>query len=63
MAYDSRGLLTKRVSVQFSNTYEYRYKAVKVSSALASKVEAQQWALINDNLNMELGLVGMPGHN
>ena len=59
--YNSKGLLTKRTSSsQNSNgtggsrTITYTYKAVKVSKSLASKITAQQWALLNDDLNLEL---------
>ena len=61
--YNSKGLLTKRYSSTYketsssgsSTTIAYTYKPIKVSSKLASKIEAQQWALLNDNFNFALG--------
>ena len=65
--YDSKGLLKKRVlesknekaGVGSVKTITYKYKPVKVSSGLASKVKAQQWAILNENLNLSIdALVG-----
>ena len=60
--YNGKGLLAKRV-ISHKNektglggvkTITYKYKAIKVSSGLASKVKAQQWALLNENLNLAI---------
>lgn len=52
--YDANGRLAKVVDGSGSVT-TYAYRAVKVSRSLAKQVKAQQWALINSNLNLALG--------
>lgn len=47
--YNAKGLLAKR------NSTTYSWKRLRVSKATAAKVKAQQWALLNDNLNFALG--------
>lgn len=56
--YNSAGRLTKRVMTEvtddgeeYSLTYTYTYKKMKVSSKYASAVKAQQWLLINEGLH------------
>lgn len=55
--YDAKGLLVKRslsgfgVMGDVTETTIYTYKAMKVNSSMAAKVKAQQWGLLNANLN------------
>lgn len=55
--YDDNGLLTKRVvkGDGLTCTYAYEYKAVSVPAAKVATVQAQQWGLINENLNFAVG--------
>ena len=57
--YNAKGLLVKRSSSSqnangtgSSETVIYKYKRISVSSSLVAKVRAQQWALLNHNLNL-----------
>ena len=55
------GRLVKRTNtrsvgdVTRSVTFKYSYKRVNVQKSLFKKVKAQQWALVNNNLNDALG--------
>ena len=61
--YDANENLSKRTvsnkeSSEYENetTYTYHYKKVQVDKSVASKIEAQQWALANLNLNFAIGI-------
>ena len=56
--YDGKRL-TKRVSESIwgTYTYTYHYKKVVVNASAASTIAAQQWALLNRNLNGAFGCV------
>ena len=54
------GRVVKRVSTVQSDSgtstvSKFKYKAVKVPKSLVKKVKAQQWALVNGDLNFALG--------
>lgn len=60
--YDPLGRLQKSAktgsmgsSAMFPSTTTYKFKTIKVSERMAEKVEAQQWALLNMNINFALG--------
>jgi hypothetical protein len=50
--------LTKTTSSEEGYTFKktYTYKPIKVKASVADQVEAQQWALINNNLNFAFGI-------
>lgn len=56
--YDNVGNLVKRISsagTKDASTSKYTYKAVKVSKSAASKIEHQQWSLLNSDLSFAFG--------
>lgn len=59
--YNAKKQLVKQTQTtpgtQWSMTY--KYKALEVSASVADKVEAQQWAIINDNYNFAFGIEGL----
>lgn len=56
--YNSKKQLTKTTLSEEGYTYKvtYTYKAIKVKASVAEKVQAQQWAIINNNKNFALGI-------
>ena len=56
--YNAKKQLSKTTMSEegYSYTKTYTYKAVKVKASVANKVEAQQWAIANSNLNFALGI-------
>ena len=56
--YNAKNQLTKTTLSEEGYTYKktYTYKAITVNASDADKVEAQQWAIINNNLNFAFGL-------
>ena len=58
--YDKEGKLKQRsFQDQYSSeptTLTYKYKKIAVDKKLAKKVKAQQWALVNGNLNFAIGV-------
>ena len=54
LTYNSKKLLTKRDNPDGDVAFTYRYKAMKVPASMVGKVKAQQWSLLNQNLNFVL---------
>lgn len=56
--YNAKKQLTKtsQSATGYKYSKTYKYKAIKVKASVADKVQAQQWALINKNLNFALGI-------
>ena len=56
--YNAKKQLVKTTQSEtgFKYTKTYKYRAIKVKASLADKVQAQQWSLINDNLNFAFGI-------
>lgn len=54
--YNAKKLLSKVSEVGDMSKKTFKYKAIKVKASIADKVKAQQWAIINRNLNFALGI-------
>ena len=56
--YNAKKQLVKTTQSEtgFKYTKTYKYKAIKVKASIADKVQAQQWSLINNNLNFAFGI-------
>lgn len=54
-----KGNRAKSMSTDGSSKYLYTWKKVKVPKSLVGKVKAQQWSLVNRNLNHAFGPVSL----